>query len=143
MSTKDRAVDFPIEEVFAAYYEARRHKRGTASQLAFELNLEDNLVALWRELNDRTYAVGTSICFMIEDTVAREVFAAEFRDRVVHHLLYNRLSPFFERRFICDSYSCRQGKGTLYGIKRLDHHIRSCSRNSDIPAVQQHLSECL
>lgn len=133
MPTKDRVVDFPIEEVFAAYYEARRHKRGTASQLAFELNLEENLVVLWRELNDRTYAVGTSICFMIEDTVAREVFAAEFRDRVVHHLLYNRLSPFFERRFICDSYSCRQGKGTLYGIKRLEHHIRSCSRNYSQP----------
>lgn len=121
--------DFPLEEVFHAYYEARRHKRNTASQLAFELNLEENLVALWRELNSRTYTVGTSICFMIKDTVAREVFAADFRDRVVHHLLYGRLSPFFERRFICDSYSCRKGKGTLYGINRLAHHIRSCSCN--------------
>lgn len=58
-----------------------------------------------------------------------ELFAADFRDRVVHHFLYNRISPFFEKKFIYDSYSCRKGKGTLFGIKRLQHHIRSCSQN--------------
>lgn len=129
MSRSDSIKDFSVGEVFYAYRDARRHKRGTTSQLASELDLEENLVTLWRELNDRTYIVGTSICFTINDTVAREVFAAEFRDRVVHHVLYNRIAPFLDRRFICDSYSCRPGKGTLYGINRLEHHIRSCSRN--------------
>jgi len=47
----------------------------------------------------------------------------------VHHLVYNYISPFFERQFINDSYSCRAGKGTSYGIKRLSHFIRSCSKN--------------
>ena len=129
METRTEADSFSLQEVFSAYYEARRHKRGTTSQLSFELNLEDNLVKLWKELCSREYIVGSSICFIIRDSVLREVFAADFRDRVVHHLLYNRLSPFFEKRFICDSYSCRSGKGTLYGVKRLEHHIRSCSRN--------------
>ena len=122
-------VMFPIEELFQAYYDARRNKRSTISQLRFERNLEDNLVHLYRELCSRRYVVGTSICFIINDSVQREVFAADFRDRVVHHFLYNRLSPFFEKKFIYDSYSCRKGKGTLFGIKRLQHHIRSCSRN--------------
>ncbi len=122
-------VMFPIEELFQAYYDARRNKRSTTSQLRFERNLEDNLVHLYRELCSRRYVVGTSICFIINDSVQREVFAADFRDRVVHHFLYNRLSPFFEKTFIYDSYSCRKGKGTLFGIKRLQHHIRSCSQN--------------
>lgn len=120
---------FPIEELFQAYYDARRNKRNTTSQLRFELDLEDNLVRLHRDLCSRRYVVGTSICFIINDSVQREVFAADFRDRVVHHFLYNRLSPFFERRFVHDSYSCRKGKGTLFGIKRLQHHMRSCSGN--------------
>ena len=69
------------------------------------------------------------MCFIIRDPVLREVFAASFRDRIVHHLLYNWLMPIFEPTFIYDSYSCREGKGTLFGIKRLEHHIRSCSDN--------------
>jgi hypothetical protein len=123
---------FQIEELFQAYYDARRNKRSTTSQLRFELNLEENVVQLYRDLCSRKYVVGTSMCFVINDSVQREVFAADFRDRVVHHFLYNRLSPFFERKFIYDSYSCRKGKGTLLGIKRLQHHIRSCSKNGSM-----------
>ena len=48
----------------------------------------------------------------------REVFAADFRDRIVHHLLIRRLEPLFESAFIDDSYNCRKGKGTDYGVKR-------------------------
>lgn len=120
---------FPIEELFHAYYDARKNKRNTSSQLRFELHLEENLVALYRDLVSRKYSIGTSICFNINDSVQREVFAADFRDRIVHHFLYNRLSPIFEKKFIYDSYSCRVGKGTLFGVRRLQHHIRSCSQN--------------
>lgn len=120
---------FCLDELFKAYYDARRNKRNTPSQLRFELNLEENIVRLYRELTSRKYVVGTSICFIICDSVKREVFAADFRDRIVHQLLYNRLYPFFDRKFIYDSYSCRNGKGTLFGIRRLYHHIRSCSDN--------------
>ena len=120
---------FPIEELFQAYYDARRNKRNSSSQLRFELHLEENLIALYRDLCSRRYSIGTSICFTVNDSVKREVFAADFRDRVVHHFLCNRISPFFEKKFIYDSYSCRKGKGTLFGIKRLQHHIRSCSLN--------------
>lgn len=120
-------------DLFQAYYDARKHKRNTINQLRFEINLEENMVMLRDELMDRLYKVGNSTCFIIEDPVKREIFAADFRDRVVHHLLYNYINPIFERTFIADSYSCRKGKGTLYGIKRLEHHIRSCSKNYAYP----------
>lgn len=137
-SAKGSAPSFPVfnitkeqllVDLFKAYYEARKHKRNTRNQLRFEMNLEENLVNLRDELYDRTYKVGRSTCFIIEDPVKREIFAADFRDRVVHHLVYNYIMPIFERTFIADSYSCRKGKGTLYGVKRLEHHIRSCSKN--------------
>lgn len=118
-----------LYDLFRAYYDARKHKRNTRSQLDFEFNLEENLVRLYDELSNRTYRVGTSVCFITNVPVKREVFAAHFRDRVIHHLVYNYLSPLFERVFITDSYSCRVGKGTLYGIERCEHHLRSCSDN--------------
>ncbi len=91
------------------------------------MNYEANLLQLWRELNEGRYAIGRSIAFIVNKPVKREIFAADFRDRVVHHLVIRRLNPYFEKMFITDSYSCRPGKGTLYGISRLQQFIRSCS----------------
>lgn len=118
-----------LTDLFRAYFDARKHKRNTKSQLTFEVNLEENLIELYNEIKNRTYRVGRSICFMTTIPVKREVFAAGFRDRVVHHLLFNYIAPLFERTFIADNYSCRKGRGTLYGINRCEHHIRSCSDN--------------
>ncbi|WP_455628874.1 reverse transcriptase domain-containing protein [Parabacteroides chinchillae] len=118
-----------IEDVFKAYYDARKGKRNSANQLRYEMNLEENLVGLYHEIKEHRYQVGRSICFMVDYPVKREVFAADFRDRIVHHLLFNYISPIYERIFIDDCYSCRKGKGTLYGVRRLEKHIRSCSLN--------------
>ncbi len=118
-----------LVDLYRAYRDARKHKRKRFYQLEFELDLEAELVALRDALVSRTYTPGTSSCFIINDPKQREVFAAEFRDRVVHHLYYNYTYELFERTFISDSYSCRKKKGTHYGFKRLGHHIRSVSQN--------------
>lgn len=120
-------------DLFKAYKDARKHKRAKNYQLEFELNLEENLVELRDELFSRTYKPKPSSCFVIHDPKMREVFAAEFRDRIVHHLFYNYTHELFERTFIEDSYSCIKNRGTHYGIKRLEHHIRSVSENYTKP----------
>lgn len=118
-----------LEDLFTAYYDARRNKRNTANQLKFELRLEDNLLRLYHQLKNRTYHPGRSVAFIIDKPVKREVFAASFTDRVIHHLYFNYINEICERTFINDCYSCRKGRGTLYGIRRLEHYIRSCSQN--------------
>ncbi len=118
-----------LQDIFIAYHDARKSKRNTPRQLEFELNLEENLIKLYKEVNDRTYRPSPSICFIVDKPVKREIFASEFKDRVIHHLLYNYIAPRFEKTFIHDSYSCRKNKGTHFGIKRLEHHIRACTNN--------------
>ncbi len=125
--------DVPLEDVFGAYYECRRHKRGKGGALQFEVNLEENVIALWRELCAGTYAPRPSTVFVVDKPVVREIFAADFRDRIVHHLLLKYLNPLFERHFIYDSYSCREGKGTHFGIRRAAHFMRSGSENGRRP----------
>ncbi|MFA5273757.1 MAG: RNA-directed DNA polymerase [Candidatus Peribacter sp.] len=93
------------------------------------MNYETELFKLLGELTSGQYRIGPSACFISFRPVKREIFAAGFRDRIVHHFIYNHVNPVLERVFINDSYSCRVGKGTSYGIRRLDHFIRSCSRN--------------
>ena len=118
-----------LVDLIKAYFDARRHKRNKLAQIQFEMNMENELVALRDDIWNRTYQLQPSTCFVIHEPKAREILAADFRDRVVHHLLYNYISPLLERCFITDSYSCRVGRGTHYGIKRLEHHIRQCSDN--------------
>lgn len=118
-----------LTDLFKAYFEARKNKRNTRGQLAFEMDLEHNLIELYEEIRHRTYRPKPCICFVVHRPVKREVFASQFRDRVVHHLLCGYLAPLFDKRMIFDSYSCRKKKGTKAGIERIEHHIRSCTDN--------------
>ena len=86
---------------------------------------------------------GTRPClpsaFVISYPKKREVFAAMFRDRIVHHLYFNYTHQLFERTFIADSYSCIEGRGTHYGIDRLRQHIRQASLNWTQPCYAMNL----
>ena len=86
-----------MEDILQAYYEARRNKRNTINQLRFEFNMEHEIISLCDEILSRTYKIRPSICFVVNKPVKREIFAADFRDRVVHHLLYSYINPIFEQ----------------------------------------------
>ena len=116
-------------DLYYAFQCAKKHKVGKNYIKVFEKNLHENLVKLRDEIFERKYKPQPSVCFIIQDPKRREIFAANFRDRVVHHLYYNYTYELFDRTFIEDSYSCRIGKGTHYGIKRLEKHIRQESEN--------------
>lgn len=122
-------------ELVQAYFDCRRLKRNTASALRFEMDLERNLAALDEELRSGEYRPGRSICFVITHPKPREVWAADFRDRVVHHLLYNKIAPRFLAGFIADSCACIPGRGTLYAAQRLEAKVRSVTQNWSRPAM--------
>jgi RNA-directed DNA polymerase len=123
-----------FERLVQAYLDCRSTKRNTASAQAFEAHLERNLCALHDELIAGTYQPGRSICFVVTRPKAREVWAADFRDRVVHHLLYNKVSPRFHAAFTADSCACIPGRGTLYAARRLESQVRSITANWQRPA---------
>lgn len=124
---------FQFEDLVQAYYDCRRNKRNSASARLFEKDMEINLLELHDDLIAGTYRPGRSICFVVTRPKAREVWAAAFRDRVVHHLLYNHVAPRFYASFIADSCACIPGRGTLYAATRLESKIRSASENWSKP----------
>ena len=118
-----------LEEVIEAYFDCRRNKRNTQNQLRFEINYEQECIRLWDDLETRNYRPGRSIAFVVDRPVKREIFAADFRDRVVHHIIARRIYPLLEKQFHKDSYSTQKGKGTLYGQERIAMHMKDCSEN--------------
>ena len=117
------------EDLYQGYFDAREHKRNTLAALNFEIFFEHQLEDLYTELVRRTYQPLPAYCFITFDPIQREVYASQFRDRVVQHMLFNYLAPLFETLFIFDTYSCRQEKGTLFGVERYQHHLRSVTNN--------------
>jgi RNA-directed DNA polymerase len=126
--------DLKVSDIFQAYYDCRKAKRNTWNALKFEQNLERNVMDLYYELLSCTYTPGRSIMFVVTRPKPREIWAADFRDRVVHHVLYNRYSDQFYRSFIYDSYACIPEKGTLRAAIKVQHFIASATKNHTQPA---------
>lgn len=120
-------IDF--ETILEAYLDCRKRKRSTVGATEFELGYVHNLVELMNEVNSRQYKIGKSICFVVRYPRYREVFAGEFRDRIIHHYIALRIEPLFEQIFCDRTYNCRKGKGQLAGVTQLAEDIRDESEN--------------
>jgi hypothetical protein len=132
--TQNLSTYFTFQNLLTAYYQCRKRKRNTANAGKVELAFEKELLQLEKELQNRSYRPGQSICFVVTKPKVREIFAADFRDRIVHHLLVNYLEPIWEKKFIFQSFACRNGKGTHLAIKFLKKFTRSATKNFSRPA---------
>jgi RNA-directed DNA polymerase len=122
----DNNVDY-LEDLFQAYFDCRKNKRNTINALKFEQHFEAEIFRLHDELISEQYEPKRSIAFIVNKPVQREIFAADFRDRVVHHFIIGKLNALFEHQFIKDSYACQVRKGTHFGIRRIAEFIKECS----------------
>ncbi len=125
---------FTFENICRQYLLCRRNKRNTFNALHFEVEQENNLLSLKEELDTRTYRPSRSVCFFAVKPKLREIFAADFRDRIVHHILVDYLERIWEPVFIHDSYACRKGKGVHKGVLRLKQFIQKVTKNGTHPA---------
>lgn len=80
-------------------------------------------------LRSKAYVPAPSSCFVVTYPKLREIFAADFQDRIAHHLLVGAIEPYFERHFIFDSFACRKGKGAHSAVRRLQIYLRQITRN--------------
>lgn len=123
------------KKLLLCHFKACLGKRRTKDEHKFELNLFQNVYKLTTEISTFTYTPSPGIAFVTRDPVIREIFAAPYRDRIVHHYVFSSVINYWERQFIFDSYSCRDNKGPLIGSQRALHFMRSaqnCSKNSQI-----------
>ncbi|MGB8700220.1 MAG: reverse transcriptase domain-containing protein, partial [Thermosynechococcaceae cyanobacterium] len=113
------------ENLWSAAQKAQRGKRYRDNVLAFNFNIEKELLILQDELETQTYCPGAYKSFYILEPKPRLISAAPYRDRVVHHALCTVIIPIFERTFIPDSYANRVGYGTHRALRRFTQHLRS------------------
>ncbi len=114
-----------FENILLATKNAQKSKRFRPNILEFNFNLENEIINIQKELVSQTYEPAEYTVFKIIDPKPRQISAAPYRDRVVHHALCNIIAPIFERSYIHDSYANRIGFGTHKALKRFTEFTRS------------------
>ena len=134
-----------FENLLAAAQQAQKGKRFRAPVLAFNHDLENNLLCLQKELANQTYQPGAYQTFEIFEPKRRLISAAPYRDRIVHHALCNIITPIFDRTFIDDSYANRKGFGTHKALQkfikfcRCSRYVLQCDIQKYFPSIDRHI----
>jgi retron-type reverse transcriptase len=113
------------ENLYSAARAAARGRRYRETSADFNFQREDEIRRLQAELVTRMYRHGPYREFTIMEPKARNVAAAPFRDRVVHHAIHDVIEPMIDKTFVFDSYACRKGKGTHSAVDRAQHFLRA------------------
>lgn len=90
----------------------------------------DNIFKLHYDLVYHNYKHDRYKAFKVFDPKIRNIHKASVRDRLLHHAICRQLYPFFDKKFIFDSYSCRVGKGTHKAVSRFRYFFLKASKNN-------------
>lgn len=119
-----------IDNLLCAWTEFLRGKKGKKDVCDFSLHFIDNILELHNDLANKTYVHCPYHAFKVNDPKPRDIHKATVRDRMLHHAIYRKLYPLFDKVFISDSFSCRNDKGTHKAIDRFRSFARKASNNN-------------
>ncbi len=116
---------FTFDNLYNAHKKCRCSKQQKGEVIRFEVNLAENLYKLREEIITGKYKVGKYKEFIIYEPKKRLIEALPYRDRVLLMCFCdNSLIPRLNKRLINDNVACRKGKGTLYGMNRLEYFLK-------------------
>jgi len=119
-----------LDNLLEAWKEFLKGKKKKKDIQGFSFRLLYNRISLHRDLVHHTYKHGGYQAFNISDPKPRNIHKASVRDRLLHHAVYRILYPFFDKTFISDSFSCRNGKGTHKALNRFRSVAFKVSKNN-------------
>ncbi len=118
--------------VVEAFHECLKHKLSKEQAMEYLPSAAEDIPQLAKEIWTGCYKPATSTCFMVRFPKLREVFAAAFRDRVVHHWICQRLSPIYEvycNRLGNPTHACRLGFGNRTAIEQAEKAMYNISHH--------------
>ena len=107
-----------------AAVKARKGKQFRKDAIEFFSDFDFNLAELRKDILSYKAPYGRYKRFTIYDPKKRDIHAACFRDRIIHHAIMNRMDWVFEGAYQPWVFACRKGKGTLKAVL----HVRECAQ---------------
>ena len=117
-----------FEELYEAYILCLKNKKRKVGTYNFvNENLCVNLLDLMNKLNTHEYIPQPSNCYVITDPALREIYAAQFSDRIVQHFYMKEIEDILDNELVDGCCSCRKKRGTEYALKLLKKHLTETS----------------
>lgn len=121
-----------LQRLDRAMEQCARHKASRPDAQAFRLHRAERMLDLAERLTSGNWRPAPGLVFVTTRPKHREVHAARFSDRVVHHLIADAMTPELERRLVPATFACRVGKGTHAAVEHLQQWIRRLGRNGQV-----------
>ena len=113
-----------FEEIYEAYLLCLKNKKGKQGTYKFvNENLCENLMELVNNLNEHNYNPKPSNCYVITEPALREIYAAQFSDRVIQHFYMKEIEDILDEELVDGCCSCRKQRGTDYALKLLKKYL--------------------
>ncbi len=113
-----------MKDIKEQILQAIKKTHNTTQKRSHFIEIPEILNELSSELSQGNYKPSRFSCFMVKDPKIREIFAPDYKDRIVHHIFVDAFEPYFDKKFIFDSYASRRNKGIHQAIKRLQQFLK-------------------
>lgn len=113
-----------LDNLYKAWYKAKKGKTYKKEVIAYTNKLHKNLRNLQRQLFTGNVSVGTYHYFYVYEPKKRNISAATFSERVLHHALMNVCHQYFEKHLIYHSYATRKNKGTYAALDKAKLNVK-------------------
>lgn len=120
-----------VSNFYEAFKEVRKGKTKHPSMIFFERHLPIHLNNLVTEIRNGTYRTRSYRNFTVYEPKKRIISAPHLRDRIVQHALMRSINRLIDKRFIEQSFACRQNKGTHRCSKQLIKYLKSFNETED------------
>ena len=135
-SNVGRAISALGEEEIISWIKASddccRNKKTSYQCTMYRIHEEEILPLLALAVHNRTYEPLASECFVVKYPKLREIFAANFLDRIVQHWIILRIEPLLEDLFVNTgdvSFNCRKGYGTLRAVQTFAYNLNEVTQS--------------
>ena len=113
-----------------AYERASKNKRNRNDVIFYSMDLETNLMNLYKDIKIGKYKHGEYKVFTVMEPKERTIKALPFRDRIVHQWYIEEfIIPYFVPKFINDTFACIKDRGTHKAVERIQKYMRIMKRN--------------
>lgn len=114
---------------YQAHLRASTNKRNKREVIAFEIDLETNIMNLYRSIKNGTYKMGDYHEFIVREPKVQVIKSLPYIDRIVHQWYVEEfIIPFMVPKFIKDSYACIKDRGTHKAVENLQKYMRIMKR---------------
>lgn len=112
-----------------AFYECSRGKKRSHGYARLQLNRVDWFAETISRLATNQYQWGEYRTLWVCDPKRRQVMAAPFTDRVVHHAIHRVIEPLIDPLFLPSVFACRKGKGSRLAAQILWRELARMGSN--------------